>query len=295
MDTPQSPTYAGAPEHDAGVDGDRRKFLVDRVSWGAILAGVAAALVIQLLLNLLGVGVGAWALDAGNTADNPGVGSFSIGAVVWWAVAGILASLAGGAVAGRLSGAARTGTAQWHGFVTWATTTLVVLWLLTTTVGGLLGGALNTVGGALSGAGKAAASAVSDLAQNTGGGSGLQAQVRQLVNPDQTQNVQDSVIAYVRARVSGDQQAADKARDQAINGVAQAAKISPDEARTRVDQLVQQAQQAADQARQRATQAAETARKGVGTAGLAGFIALVLGAVAGFFGGGLGARRRTAA
>jgi hypothetical protein len=129
---------------------DRRSFLPGRVSWGAILAGVAAALVIQVLLNLLGVGVGAWALDAGNVADNPSAGNFSIGAAAWWTVAGILASLAGGALAGRLSGASRD-TAQWHGFVTWATTTLVILWLLTTTVGGLLGGALNTVGGALSG------------------------------------------------------------------------------------------------------------------------------------------------
>jgi CHASE3 domain sensor protein len=115
---------------------------------------------------------------------------------------------------------------------------------------------------------------VSGIAQSTDG-SALQGQVRQLVNPDQTQNVQDSVVAYVRARVTGDQQAADKARDQAVNGVAQTAKISPDEARTRVDQLVQQAQQVADQARQRAAQAAETARKGVGSAALVGFLALV--------------------
>ena len=115
--------------------------------------------------------------------------------------------------------------------------------------------------------------------------------MRQLVNPNDAQSVQDSVLAYVRASVNGDQQAANAARDRAVDGLARTANISPDEARSRLQQAEQQARQAADQVKQKAQQAAEATRKGVATAGIFGFVALVLGAVAAWFGGGIGAAR----
>ena len=46
-----------------------------------------------------------------------------------------------------------------------------------------------------------------------------------------------------------------------------------------------------DQAKQQATQAAEVARKNAARAGLFGFLALVLGAAAAWFGGGIGTPR----
>jgi len=48
---------------------------------------VVAALVVQLLLNLLGIGLGAAALSAANPAENPDASTFSIGAGLWWAAA----------------------------------------------------------------------------------------------------------------------------------------------------------------------------------------------------------------
>ena len=57
---------------------DQRTFMGKRVSWGAILAGVAAALVVQLLLNILGIG--ASSLDAANTGDNLSASGFSLAA-----------------------------------------------------------------------------------------------------------------------------------------------------------------------------------------------------------------------
>ena len=68
-------------------------------------AGVVVALVTQLILNLLGIGIGASTLDpTAGAAENPTATGFSIGAGIWWAVSGILASLAGGYAAGRLAG-----------------------------------------------------------------------------------------------------------------------------------------------------------------------------------------------
>ena len=276
------------------VPDDQRTMLRNRVSWGAILAGVAAALVTQLLLNVLGIGIGLSALNVEQTADNPSAGGFSLTAGIWFVVTGILASLLGGVVAGRLSGTSDDNTARWHGFVSWCVATLLLAYLLTTAVGGLVGGALSTLGSTVGGAGRAAASAVSGVAANTDGDA-LSAQVRQLVNPDQTQSVQDSVTAYVRATASGDTAGAAAARDRAVTALARTANISPDEARNRIGQLEQQYRQTVDQAKARATQAAEATRKGVSTAGILGFVALALGAAAGWFGGGLGAPKRDVA
>ena len=138
-----SPSYSTTPATGAVVvPDDQRTFLRNRVSWGAILAGVAAALVTQLLLNVLGIGIGLSALDVDQTADNPSAGGFSLTAGIWFVITGILASLLGGVVAGRLSGTSDDNTARWHGFVSWCVATLLLAYLLTTAVGGLVGGAL---------------------------------------------------------------------------------------------------------------------------------------------------------
>ena len=105
--TPTQPTPAsGSAAAAALVPDDQRTYLFNRASWGAILAGVVAALVAQLLINLLGIGVGLSAVNVANTADNPDASTFSIGAGIWWTLSGIIASFFGGVVAGRLCGAA---------------------------------------------------------------------------------------------------------------------------------------------------------------------------------------------
>ncbi len=287
-----SSALGGASE--AVVPDDRRTMLLNRVSWGAVLAGVVAALVVQLLLNILGLGIGASSLDATNAADNPTASGFSLTAGIWWTVSGIIASFVGGAVAGRLCGAGSVSTARWHGFVTWATATLVIFYLLTSAVGGIIGGTFSALGSTLGGVGKTAASAVSGVAQGSDSNA-IEARVRQLVNPNDAQSVQDSVVAYIRASVSGDQQAAQAAKDRAVTGLARVANISPDEARARVDQVTQQIQQTAQQAKDQAARAAEATRKGVANAGIFGFIALALGALAAWFGGGFGTPNRETA
>src|SRR5215813_9811557 len=51
-------------------DEDVRTILINRVSWGAVLAGVAVALAVQLILNLLGIGLGAATFDPAGS-NNP--------------------------------------------------------------------------------------------------------------------------------------------------------------------------------------------------------------------------------
>jgi len=287
-----TPTYQpmSGSTVEAVVPDDRLTNLRNRVSWGAILAGVVAALVVQLLLNILGLGIGASSLDAANTADNPSASGFSLTAGIWWTLSGIVASFVGGVVAGRLCGTSDGNTAHWHGFVSWCAATLVIFYLLTSAVGGIIGGTFNALGSTVGAAGKGAASAVSGIAQNTNGDA-LQGQIQRMVDPNGAQSAQENIMAYVRASVSGDKQAADAARDRAVDSLAKTANISPDDARARLQQTEQQARQTADQVKAKAQQAAEATRKGVASAGIFGFVALAIGAVAAWFGGGVGAPR----
>src|SRR3954454_10193885 len=287
--SPNEPTLGATATEIASEEW--HTYLFNRASWGAIIAGVVAALVVQLLLNLLGIGLGAAALSAANPAETPDASTFSIGAGLWWTLSGIIASFCGGVVAGRLCGVPKVSTARWHGFVAWCVTTLAIFYLLTNALSGVVGGSLSALGNTLGGVARSTASAVSGAVQGADTG-GLEAQVRSLVNPSDTQSIQNSLVRYIRASVSGDQQAATAARDEAVNGLARVANISPEEARNRVNQAEQQYRQTVDQAKQQATRAAEAARRSASRAGIFGFIALVLGAIAAWFGGGIGTPRQ---
>jgi hypothetical protein len=276
---------------------DARTIMLNRVSWGAVLAGVVVALVTQLILNLLGIGIGAASLDpAAGSAENPSASSFSIGAGIWFALSGIVASLAGGYAAGRLAGKPKESTAGWHGLTTWALTTLVVFYLLTTTVGGILGGAYRTVTSALGNVaqtvGATAQTAAQVAAPNMSRVSDPFASIEQTVRGatgNDPAAVRDAAVAAVRAAVTGNQQQATEARERAVQAVARAQNIPVEQARTQVQQYEQQYRASVDQAKQQATAAADTAASAVSTAALLGALGLILGGIAAWFGGRMGA------
>jgi hypothetical protein len=275
---------------------DARTIILNRVSWGAVLAGVVVALVIQLILNMIGIGIGAATLDPG-TGDNPSATSFSIGAGIWWTLSGIIAALAGGYAAGRLFGAPKESTAGWHGLTTWALTTLIIFYLLTSAVGGLVGGAYRTVssavgnvasatGGAVQTAAQAAAPSLSRVADPF---SSIEQSLRGATGGNDPAALRDAAVAAVRAALTGNQQQSQEARERAAQAVARAQDISIEQARTQVQQYEQKYRQAVDQAKEQATQAADAAAKAVSRAALFGAIGLILGAAAGWFGGRMGA------
>jgi hypothetical protein len=99
----------------------------------------------------IGIGIGASALDPGAGASQKRCSASNSGGSLWWTLAGVIAAFVGGYVSGRLAGKPRDSTAGWHGLTTWALTTLLVFYLLTSAVGGILGGAYRTVTGAIGG------------------------------------------------------------------------------------------------------------------------------------------------
>jgi hypothetical protein len=289
-----APHVGDAPHISPATPGeDVRTILINQISWGAVLAGVVVVLVTQIVLNMLGVGIGAATLDP-ITGDNPSATSFSIGAAIWFGFSGILAALAGGYAAGRLAGVPKESTAAWHGLTTWALSTLVILYLLSSTVGGILGGAYRGMTSALGGvagstAQTAAQLAAPSLSRTTDPFSAVEQSLRSTIAGNDPAALRDAAITAVRAAVSGDQQQAGEARERAAQLIARAQNISVEDARMQVQQYEQQYRQAVDQVKQQATQAADAAATAVSRAALLGAIILLLGAVAGWFGGRLGA------
>ncbi len=287
-DTPRNRGDSDAP-HMSPVtpQEDFRTIMLNRVSWAAVLAGVVVSLVTQLLLNMLGLGLGLSTLDPG-TADNPAASTFSIGAALWWTISGIIAAFIGGYVAGRLSGRPKESTTGWHGITAWALTTLLIFYLLTTTVGAVLGGAFNAIGNAASGLTQTAATAAGPALAQADPFAEVEQQVRAAAGGQDPAALRDAAVAAVRAAVTGDPAQAQDAQARAAQALATAQGIPVEEANAQVQAYAQQYQQTVDRLQQQATEAANTTADVVSTAALFGFIALVLGAIAAWFGGRFG-------
>ncbi|MBY0295644.1 MAG: PhnA-like protein [Methylobacterium sp.] len=273
-----------------------RAVLRHQVSWGAILAGAVMALVTQLVLNIVGVGVGLASIGTDGAAG-PGAATLSLGAGLWWVVSGILASLAGGALAGRLSGKPDGSTSGFHGLVSWAVTTLVVIYLLTSTAGGILGGAFNTVAGALGGAGSALGSGLQTAAQTAAPAlgrvanplDGIEQRVREAASGQDPAALRDAAAAAMRAYLTGDPAQRQQAETRAAEALAKAQNIPADQARQQIQDYQRQYEQALASAKQKAEAAAATAKSAATQGAFYAALALMLGALAAFLGGRLGA------
>jgi len=297
---PETPRSAGVRDaahlSPATPSEDARTVLINRVAWGAIFAGVVLALVTQAILNMIGLGIGVSTLDPG-TNDNPSATSLSIGAGLWFVLAGVIASFVGGWAAGRLSGMAKPETAAWHGLTAWAATTLVIFYLLGSAAGGIVGGAFSTVTSALGGAGKvlgttaqtAVQAAAPSLANSADPFSAVEQQMRSATGGTDPAAMRDAAVASVRAALTGDAAQAEQARARAADALAKAQGIPIEQARTQVQQYEEQYKQTIATAKAQATEAADIAAKGVTRGALFGALALILGAIAGWFGGRSGA------
>jgi hypothetical protein len=299
-------TMEGAAVHrsQTTTEEDARTIMLNRVSWGAVLAGVAFALIVQLLLSMLGIGLGIATLDPG-TADNPAVGTFSIAAAVWYLISGLIAAFAGGYLSSRMSGRSLKSTGGLHGITTWAVTTLLVFYLLTTAVGSIIGGVFSGVASAVGGLGRTAGVVAQVAAPSLAGASDpfgrIEQQIRQSSGND-PEALRTAAVAAVRAAITGSEAQAQDARERATQALARAQNIAVEQAREQIEQYEQQYRAAVDQAKEQAVRAADATARVVSRGALFGFIGLVLGAVAAWFGGvtgtvlpivtGGGARRR---
>lgn len=117
-------------------------------TWSAVLAGVFTSLVVQILLVMLGFGVGLLTVDIPAAGAAPAaVGHM---AFVWWAVSGVVSAFAGGAVAAAMSPDSTPGGRVGHALASWAVATVIVVGASALTAGSAASVASNLVGPAYS-------------------------------------------------------------------------------------------------------------------------------------------------
>ena len=114
-------------------------------TWSAVLAGVFTSLVVQILLTMLGLGVGLLTVDVATAADAPKTTGHI--AFAWWAVSGVIAAFAGGAVAAAntpdQSDSGRVGAA----LAAWMVAVVVVVAASALTAGATAAGVVANLGG----------------------------------------------------------------------------------------------------------------------------------------------------
>src|SRR4029077_9601182 len=109
---------------------------------------------------------------------------------------------------------------SWHGLTTWALATLVVFYLLSSTLGGILGGAYRGMTSVLGGAASAVSSTAQTAAQVAGPNishttdplSSIDQALRSAIPGNDPIALRHAAIAAVRAAVTGDPQQAAQAR-----------------------------------------------------------------------------------
>ncbi|MCL7989253.1 hypothetical protein M8998_14985 [Sphingobacterium sp. lm-10] len=115
-----------------------------RLSWSAIFAGVLIAIIVQFLLSLLGLGIGLSTFSP--TTDDSPFNGYGTGASIWWLLSVLIALFTGGLVTGWLSSSYDKIDNILHGAVTWGLFTLLSLYIITSSIGNIMGGIGTVIG-----------------------------------------------------------------------------------------------------------------------------------------------------
>ena len=275
-----------------------RSHIHRRISWGAIVGGVILVVAVQLLLSLLGAGVG---LDQVNTnaGTTPNASSLGIGAGAWWIISSIIALAFGGYAAAWLAGIELRWDGVLHGLITWGIATLLTVWLLSSAIGSVVGGGASALGGLASAAGGSVKQVAQPVAQAAGiTPDALQQQAQSYLKPantdpatmspqDAQKEVTTNLVTYAKG---GPDAAAAKTRIIAIMAAQQ--HIPVDQATKQFDDAQAKLQQEKDQAIQTAKNAADATATAASHTSFAAFADLLIGAIAAAIGGSLAVQRR---
>jgi hypothetical protein len=289
------------------------------VSWGAIIAGAAAAISLSILLLTLGSGLGfaaisPWANRGASAA------SVVISGAIWLIVTQWISAAVGGYLAGRLRH-------RWlathqhevffrdtaHGLVTWSVATLVVVFAVSSSLSAL-GGGVARAGSAAAGAGakggmELAHAQMSPPGLGAGPGGeehmyGTDKLFRKVPAPANAMAAMAPMnggvasgsdsgnyrmeAAHIAARAASTGDISDEDRSYLVSLVAAKAGVSADEAQRRVDAFVADVKDAVT----RAKAAADEARKAAAQAAIYTALAMLIGAFIASVSAAIGGRLR---
>lgn len=113
----------------------------NRVQFGPIVAGILTAIATMLILTVLGLAIGASALEPREVGE--GVGT---AATIWGIASAIISFFLGGWVAAKTAAVAGVGSGMINGFIVGAGILALVLWLVGSGLGAAIGLIGNNVG-----------------------------------------------------------------------------------------------------------------------------------------------------
>ncbi|HBA83881.1 MAG TPA: hypothetical protein DCZ95_07300 [Verrucomicrobia bacterium] len=270
------------------------------LSWGAIFAGVAVAMVIYMMLTLLGIGIGASTLDI-QEGDVPSGKALGIGTVIWAFASALIALFTGSWVTGRFTYLYDHAMARaLHGVVVWSLVYLISALIVTTTAGKIAGGAASMLGKGLSAAGqgvasvgRGAAKAASENPQQAQGllqnmGINPEELLKNIVPAGQTnaQEVATNLKEAATKFFSADSRDNQQARTDLVQALTKTGRSE-----TEANQMVNRWEQTYQQAKEQAKEAADAAAKATAMAAFWAFITMVAGLIASIAGSLLGKQR----
>lgn len=320
---PQAGGYADTPTSQA-VTGSIPGTRSAAVSWAAVVAGAAGAASLSLILLILGVGLGLSSVSPW-TGEGISAATLGVSTIVWLVVTQVLASAAGGYLAGRLrSKSSETPSDEVyfrdtaHGFLAWAVASLATAAMLGSATGSIVGGGVQAGAAMAAGAGAdtgngasgapQALAYFSDMLFRQDSGATTAANGGTATSPATSESTAATVAAPQRR--SAEQDAAEIGRilmnasgaealppaDVRHIGrmVAQRTGLSQQEAQARVTTLYAQTQEKLRTSERAARDAADSARKASAHAALWVFVSLLIGAFTASLSATFGGRQRDA-
>lgn len=291
ISNPYSGRDPNAPDRDlppgtvTSVENLEYRAPINRIAWGAVFAGVVLAIGIQVLLNMLGTGIGASTIDP-LRGDTPGAQVLGIWAAVWWILSSLIALFVGGWTAARLAGIQHQVDGMLHGFLAWGLSTLVVFYFLGTVVGSVIGGTFNLISGGVAAVAPQVADAVTSEADISW--EKVKQEARKLLPSGGDQEIDSLLGRLIR---KGKAVASEVDREEVVKGLMARTGTSREEATRTVENWIKTYERATVEANQQARQAADTTAAAVAKASIWGFLALLIGAAAAGCGGVLGTPR----
>lgn len=264
-----------------------------RISWGAVLGGVVIAIIIQVTMNMLGLAVGAGALEPGTPQPNIGP-ALGTGFVIWISASTLLGIFAGGWVAGHLAGSPDKTDGLLHGLLTWAVGTFIMLMLLGSSASNVVNGVSNALGQGLGLLGASVADVAPEVAEALELQESTLATIREEVNTlpteeDASIGVELPIAVAELLRQDADSANATETRDAVVTMLTEQTSLTRPEAEQQVADWETQFQTFVTRAETAAEQAANDIADAIAaTAGVL-FAVLVIGAFAGGAGGFVGA------
>jgi len=282
LEHPVAPTKAVVPPEE-----------MRRISWGAVIAGVVIALIVQVMMNMLGLAVGAGAVDPATPAPNVGP-ALGTGLVIWLSASTLLGIFAGAFVSAHLAGNPNTTDGMIHGLLTWAVGTGIAFLMLSSTAGSVFNGIASTLGQGMSLIGASVAEvspevadalSLQETALNT-----IQDEVDSLPTEEDTSIGVELPIAVVELlREDAESESAAETRQTVVQLLTEQTTLTESEAQAQVEEWEAEAQRIATQVDDAAEQAASDLADAIAaTAGIL-FAILVVGSFAGAAGGYVGA------